>query len=172
MVRRRIAQFPEAVRAVIQAAHALRRPVTQVTADDVESWARTASASYGIKPQEPATSSRDAPLRALATGPSRTGCGVCADSWDRTTPWCRLVARKRWPVLESMPRRYRSEARRWELRSFESWILFRIRACCSQLIRHASDSSKNTSASNLTIAIEIGAWLRGEYGFDLSCLPA
>lgn len=45
VVRRRIAQFPEAVRAVIQAAHGLRRPVTEVTADDVESWARTASAT-------------------------------------------------------------------------------------------------------------------------------
>ncbi|MDP9087741.1 MAG: hypothetical protein M3O26_03250 [Pseudomonadota bacterium] len=44
VVRRRIAQFPEAVRAVVQAAHGLRRPVNEVTADDVESWARTANA--------------------------------------------------------------------------------------------------------------------------------
>jgi hypothetical protein len=41
VVRRRLAHFPEAMRAVIQAAHALRRPVTEVTAGDVESWART-----------------------------------------------------------------------------------------------------------------------------------
>ncbi len=39
VVRRRLENFPEAMRAVIQAAHALRRPVTEVTADDVQSWA-------------------------------------------------------------------------------------------------------------------------------------
>ena len=39
VVRRRIAQFLEAVRAVVQAAHALRRPVTEVTGGDVESRA-------------------------------------------------------------------------------------------------------------------------------------
>jgi hypothetical protein len=41
IVRRRLAQYPEAIRAVMQAAHALRRPVTEVTARDVESWANT-----------------------------------------------------------------------------------------------------------------------------------
>jgi hypothetical protein len=48
VVRRRLANFPEAMRAVLQAAHALRRPVTEVTAGDVESWvnaSRPASAS-------------------------------------------------------------------------------------------------------------------------------
>jgi len=38
---RRLASYPEAIQAVIQAAHALRRPVTEVTVEDVESWART-----------------------------------------------------------------------------------------------------------------------------------
>lgn len=42
VVRRRLANFPEASRAVLQAAHALRRPVTEVTAGDVESWANAA----------------------------------------------------------------------------------------------------------------------------------
>ncbi len=41
VVRRRLENFPEAMRAVLQAANALRRPVTEVTADDVESWATT-----------------------------------------------------------------------------------------------------------------------------------
>ena len=39
VVRRRLENFPEAMRAVLQAAHALRRPVTEVSADDVQSWA-------------------------------------------------------------------------------------------------------------------------------------
>jgi hypothetical protein len=39
VVRRRLENFPEAMRAVLQAAHALRRPVTEVSADEVESWA-------------------------------------------------------------------------------------------------------------------------------------
>jgi hypothetical protein len=39
LVRRRLENFPEAMRAVIQAAHGLRRPVTEVTADEVRSWA-------------------------------------------------------------------------------------------------------------------------------------
>jgi hypothetical protein len=39
IVRRRLENFPEAMQAVIKAAHALRRPVTEVTADDVEAWA-------------------------------------------------------------------------------------------------------------------------------------
>lgn len=42
MVRRRLAKFPESVGAAMQAAHALRRPVTDVTASEVESWASTA----------------------------------------------------------------------------------------------------------------------------------
>jgi hypothetical protein len=42
LVRRRLAAFPEAMQAVIQAAHALHRPVTEVTAGDVESWATAA----------------------------------------------------------------------------------------------------------------------------------
>jgi hypothetical protein len=41
VVRQRLAKFPEAMRAVLQAAHALRRPVTEVSAEDVEAWART-----------------------------------------------------------------------------------------------------------------------------------
>jgi DNA-directed RNA polymerase specialized sigma24 family protein len=38
-VRRRLAQFPEAMRAVVEAAQALRRPVSEVSAREVESWA-------------------------------------------------------------------------------------------------------------------------------------
>jgi hypothetical protein len=38
---RRLASYPQAMQAVIQAAHALRRPLAEVTAEDVESWART-----------------------------------------------------------------------------------------------------------------------------------
>lgn len=41
LVRRRLENFPEAMRAVIQAAHALRRPVTEVSAQEVENWAAT-----------------------------------------------------------------------------------------------------------------------------------
>lgn len=41
VVRRRMTEYPEAMRAVIQAAHALRRPVTEVTSREVESWAMT-----------------------------------------------------------------------------------------------------------------------------------
>jgi hypothetical protein len=41
VVRRRLNDFPEAIKAVVQAAHALRRPVTEVSAHDVESWAAT-----------------------------------------------------------------------------------------------------------------------------------
>lgn len=41
VLRRRLAAFPEAMHAVIQAAHALRRPVTEVSAQDVEAWAAT-----------------------------------------------------------------------------------------------------------------------------------
>jgi hypothetical protein len=41
VLRRRLTSYPQATQAVIQAAHALRRPITEVTAEDVESWART-----------------------------------------------------------------------------------------------------------------------------------
>ena len=36
LVRRRLATFPEAMQAVMYAAHALRRPVTKLTPQDVE----------------------------------------------------------------------------------------------------------------------------------------
>jgi len=39
LVRQRLARFPEAMRAIFQAAQALRRPVTHLTATDVEQWA-------------------------------------------------------------------------------------------------------------------------------------
>jgi hypothetical protein len=39
VVRRRLAEFPEAARAVMQASHALRRPVSELNANDVEDWA-------------------------------------------------------------------------------------------------------------------------------------
>ena len=39
---RQLERFPEATQAVLQAAHALRRPVTTLSAHDVESWASTA----------------------------------------------------------------------------------------------------------------------------------
>jgi hypothetical protein len=41
VLRRRLANYPQAMQAVVQATHALRRPITKVTAEDVESWART-----------------------------------------------------------------------------------------------------------------------------------
>jgi hypothetical protein len=41
VLRRRLQEFPQASQAVIEAAHALRRPVTDVTADEVERWATT-----------------------------------------------------------------------------------------------------------------------------------
>jgi hypothetical protein len=44
VVRRRLAQFPEAKRAVVEAAHALRRPVSEVSAREVESWVSGAAA--------------------------------------------------------------------------------------------------------------------------------
>jgi hypothetical protein len=40
VLKRRLASYPQAMQAVIQAAHALRRPVTEVSAADVEAWAR------------------------------------------------------------------------------------------------------------------------------------
>jgi hypothetical protein len=42
LLRRRLENFPEAMRAVIQAAqHALRRPVSEVSLQEVENWAAT-----------------------------------------------------------------------------------------------------------------------------------
>ena len=35
---RRLASYPQAMQAFVQTAHALRRPLTEVTAEDVESW--------------------------------------------------------------------------------------------------------------------------------------
>jgi hypothetical protein len=37
-VRRQLRQYPEAVRAVLQAAHALSKPVSNLSATDVEGW--------------------------------------------------------------------------------------------------------------------------------------
>ena len=45
VVRRQLQQFPEAMQAVIQAARAPRRPVTEVTIHDVENWATAGRAS-------------------------------------------------------------------------------------------------------------------------------
>jgi len=39
VLRRQLQQFPEAVQAIIQAAHALRKPVTHLSGNDVGSWA-------------------------------------------------------------------------------------------------------------------------------------
>ena len=41
IVRQRLEKFPEAMRAALQAAHALRRPITEVSTDEVERWAAT-----------------------------------------------------------------------------------------------------------------------------------
>ena len=38
-LRQGLAEYPEAIRAVLQASHALRRPVSDIGAHDVESWA-------------------------------------------------------------------------------------------------------------------------------------
>ena len=45
VVRRRLAEFPEGMRAVVQAAHAMRRPVSEMSARDVETWASTSPAA-------------------------------------------------------------------------------------------------------------------------------
>ena len=37
----RLANFPEAMKAVVQGSHALRRPIAEITALEVESWARS-----------------------------------------------------------------------------------------------------------------------------------
>ncbi len=42
-LKQRLAEYPEAIRAVLQASHALRRPLTEIGAHDVESWAKAAS---------------------------------------------------------------------------------------------------------------------------------
>ena len=39
-VRRKLERFPEAVEAIVQAAHALQKPVANLHATDVEAWAR------------------------------------------------------------------------------------------------------------------------------------
>ncbi len=39
-IRRLLKRFPEAVDAILQAAHALRRPIANLTGTDVEAWAR------------------------------------------------------------------------------------------------------------------------------------
>ena len=42
-LKQRLAEYPEAIRAVLQASHALRRPLTEIGAHDVESWAKATS---------------------------------------------------------------------------------------------------------------------------------
>ncbi len=39
-IRRQLERFPEAVEAIIQAAHALRKPMANLNGTDVEAWAR------------------------------------------------------------------------------------------------------------------------------------
>jgi hypothetical protein len=39
ILQRKLKEFPEAIQAVVQAAHGLRRPVADISARDVESWA-------------------------------------------------------------------------------------------------------------------------------------
>lgn len=41
ILKRRLAEYPEATLAVLQAAHAMRKPVTAVTAREVETWAHS-----------------------------------------------------------------------------------------------------------------------------------
>jgi hypothetical protein len=43
-LRYRLEKYPEAIQAVAQAAHALRRPIAELNASDVESWANPAYA--------------------------------------------------------------------------------------------------------------------------------
>ena len=38
-LRRQLARFPQAMEAVMQAAHALKRPVPEISVRDVETWA-------------------------------------------------------------------------------------------------------------------------------------
>jgi hypothetical protein len=44
-LRRRVGEFPEAARAILQAAHGLRRPVEEVSAAEVEAWASSSQDS-------------------------------------------------------------------------------------------------------------------------------
>jgi len=44
-VRKQLQKYPEALQAVVQGAHALRRPVTEVTADEIVSWATATGAT-------------------------------------------------------------------------------------------------------------------------------
>lgn len=43
VVRRRLEQFPAAVLAAVQTAHALRRPISNVSVNDIETWASRAT---------------------------------------------------------------------------------------------------------------------------------
>jgi hypothetical protein len=43
VVRRQLMEFPEAMEAALQAAHAMRRPISEITARDVELWAKTSA---------------------------------------------------------------------------------------------------------------------------------
>ena len=43
MLKRRLSEYPEAAHAVMQAAHALRKPVSAVTAREVEIWANSST---------------------------------------------------------------------------------------------------------------------------------
>jgi hypothetical protein len=40
---RQLKDYPEAVEAALQAAHAMRRPISEITARDVELWAKTSA---------------------------------------------------------------------------------------------------------------------------------
>ena len=42
VVRQRLSEFPEAMRAVMQAAHALRKPLSNLASTDGEAWANNA----------------------------------------------------------------------------------------------------------------------------------
>jgi hypothetical protein len=44
-LKRRLAEYPEAIRAVLQASHALRRPLSEIGVEDVEAWVPTTTAS-------------------------------------------------------------------------------------------------------------------------------
>jgi len=41
-IRRQLERFPEAVEAIVQAVHALRKPIANLSSTDVEAWARHA----------------------------------------------------------------------------------------------------------------------------------
>lgn len=41
VLRQKLMEFPEAMEAALQAAHAMRRPISEITARDVELWAKT-----------------------------------------------------------------------------------------------------------------------------------